>query len=74
MYAKDGTYVFYYTEKDLVEDILKELYDIDVPNIRLGHDCLMIQVDTEKFFNDGNWHDMDYVEFKKLKIQFIDNQ
>ena len=69
---ENGNYIFHFNETALVEELLEEELGISISDLQAKYNCIDIDVNTECYFNQGNWHDMDYKDSKKLKIQFID--
>jgi len=70
-----NNYVCYYNEEDLAKEILKEQYEIDVDELASKHDCIAVSVNADCFFggSNGEWEDLPYKDYKRLKIEFIQN-
>ena len=69
---EDRKHDYYYNENDLVQDLFEEQTGIKLEDIQAKHDCLKVSICAECFFNQGSWHEIDYKDYQKLKIQFID--
>jgi len=69
---EDKEHNYYYDEKDLVQDLFEEQTGIELQDLQVKHDCLKISICAECFFNQGSWYEIDYKEFEKLKIEFVD--
>jgi len=63
---------YYYDEDDLAKELFEEITGIELEDLESKHDCLQVSISTKCFFNQGNWHEIDYKEYQKMKIQFID--
>lgn len=72
VYGTDGKYICHFNETALVEELLEEETGISINDLQAKYNCIDIDVNTECYFNQGNWHDMDYKDSKRVKIQFID--
>lgn len=72
VHDENGNNIFYFNETALVEELLEEELGISINDLQAKYHCIDIYVNTECYFNQGNWHDIDYIDSKKLKIQFID--
>lgn len=73
VYGSDDKFVCYFNENDLAQDLFEELTGENIAELNSKYDCLDISIKADCFFNDGNWIDMEYKNYQRLKIEFVDN-
>ena len=73
VYGSDGKFVCYFNENDLAQELFEELTGENIVELNSKYECLDVTVKSDCFFNSGNWHDIEYENYQRLKIEFIDN-
>ena len=73
VYGSDGKFVCYFNENDLAQELFEELTGENIVELNSKYECLDVTVKSDCFFNSGNWHDIEYKNYQRLKIEFIDN-
>jgi len=66
-------FVYYYNEEQLVQDLFEELTGENIAELNSKYNCLDVSIKADCFFNDGNWIDIEYENYQRLKIEFVDN-
>ena len=71
--GSDDEFIYYYNEEQLAQDLFEELTGENIEELNSKYNCLDISIKADCFFNDGNWIDMEYENYQRLKIEFVDN-